>query len=134
VEVHYCLSDVFVFPSMRDSGGLAVLEAMAHSLPVVCTDLGGPGVIVNNRCGRVVLTLGRSREDLVASCADALREIITAPELRDGLARGARTRAREFNFQNLVRSIHPLHPGRTPVDKNEYTLQPGALVSRDAAS
>ena len=51
---HYYQHDVLLFPSLRDSGGMVVLEALAHGLPVVCTDLGGPGVIVNERCGRVV--------------------------------------------------------------------------------
>ncbi len=43
VQEYYRSADVFLFPSLRDSGGMAVLEAMAHGLPVVCTDLGGPG-------------------------------------------------------------------------------------------
>jgi glycosyltransferase involved in cell wall biosynthesis len=39
---HYRAADLFLFPSLRDSGGMAVLEALAHGLPVVCTELGGP--------------------------------------------------------------------------------------------
>ncbi len=134
VEVHYCMADAFIFPSLRDSGGMAVLEAMAHALPVVCTDLGGPGVLVNDRCGRVVPARDSSPEELVRGCAGAVREMMTMPGLRDRLSRGARTRAREFNFQNLVRSIHPVRPREAVVDNHEYTLQPSALVSQDAAS
>jgi len=39
-------SEVFLFPSVRDGGGLLVVEAMAAGLPVVCLDLGGPGLHV----------------------------------------------------------------------------------------
>ena len=134
VEVHYHLADMFVFPSLRDSGGLAVLEAMAHGLPVVCTDLGGPGVMVNDRCGRVVPAHERSCEQLANGCADAVRELMTTPGLRDRLARGARTRAREFNFQNLVRSIYPTRPHQAVIEHSEYSLQSSTLVSHDAAS
>ncbi len=59
LEQYYRSADVLLFPSMRDSGGMVVLEALAHRVPVVCTDLGGPGQIVNETCGRVVQTTGR---------------------------------------------------------------------------
>ena len=37
---HYYQHDALLFPSLRDSGGMVVLEALAHGLPVVCTDRG----------------------------------------------------------------------------------------------
>jgi len=134
VEDHYRNADVFLFPSLRDSGGLVVLEAMAHGLPVVCTELGGPGVIVNHRCGRVVPALGKSREELAAGCAAAVCEMVTIAGLRDSLAVGAKARALEFDFQNLVRSVYPVSPCLAVIDEHEYTLQLNALVPRNAAS
>ena len=133
VEVQYHSADVFLFPSLRDSGGLAVLEALAHGLPVVCADLGGPSVVVNERCGRVVPALERSCEDLVSGCAGAVREIMTTPRLRERLARGARTRALDFNFQHLVRSIYPIRPRWPVIEDHEYALQSSTLVSHNAA-
>src|SRR6185503_12733867 len=35
-------ADVLVFPSFHDEGSLAVVEAVATGLPVVCLDRGGP--------------------------------------------------------------------------------------------
>ena len=98
-------ADVLLFPSLRDSGGMAVLEALAFGLPVVCTDLGGPGIIVNRICGRVVPAAGRTREQIVLGLADALLEISNAG-LLDVLSQGAATRAREFTFERLVRTIY----------------------------
>jgi len=43
--------DVFLFPSLHDSGGFAVLEAMATGLPVICLDVGGPALSVVEGCG-----------------------------------------------------------------------------------
>lgn len=106
VQHYFRTADVFLFPSLRDSGGMAVLEAMAHGLPVVCTDLGGPGVIVNQYCGRVVATAHKSRAQLVSGLAEALQEIVTTPALHDSLAAGASARARQFRFENLVTSLH----------------------------
>jgi len=133
VEDHYRMADLFLFPSLCDSGAMAVLEAMAHGLPVVCMKLGGPGEMVNESCGRVVPALGENREELATSCAEAVREIMTTPGLQEYLSAGARRRAREFDFQNLVRSIHPRSPYPAINDNHVYSLQLSALVPPDAA-
>jgi glycosyltransferase involved in cell wall biosynthesis len=44
-------SDVFVLPSLRESGGVVLLEAMAVGLPVVASRWGGPGVHVDDATG-----------------------------------------------------------------------------------
>ena len=121
VEEHYRTADVFLFPSLRDSGGMAVLEAMAHRLPVVCTDLGGPGIIVNESCGRVVSAQQSSREGIISGLAKALREIGTNPTLYRSLAAGARARTRQFEFSKLVASIHRPADYRPSPPPHEYT-------------
>lgn len=39
---YYLSHDLFVFPSLHDSGGMVVLEAKAHGLKVVTSSFGGP--------------------------------------------------------------------------------------------
>ena len=48
---YYAAADVLVFPALRDSGGSALLEAMARYLPVVCLDWAGPGEMVDSQFG-----------------------------------------------------------------------------------
>jgi glycosyltransferase involved in cell wall biosynthesis len=104
---HYYEHDVLLFPSLRDSGGMVVLEALAHGLPVVCADVGGPGVIVNERCGRVVKTAGLTRDEIVAELARVLLELSCDRVLLNKLGRAARTRAWEFDFHKVVTQLHP---------------------------
>ena len=47
----YSEFDVFVFPSLHDTGGYAVIEAMFNELPVICLDCGGPAVATQEGCG-----------------------------------------------------------------------------------
>lgn len=106
--------DVFVFPSLRDSGGMAVLEALAHGLPVVCTDLGGPAAIVSERCGRLIMTKNKSANTIADDLAEQLRELAENPGLRHSLSIAARPRAWEFEFSRLVQTIYGTPPHHRP--------------------
>jgi glycosyltransferase involved in cell wall biosynthesis len=106
LDQYYHASDLLIFPSLRDSGGMVVLEALAHGLPVVCTDLGGPGMIVDATCGRVLSTAGLRRAQLAGEFAAALRELFSSPALLESLSRGAAVRAQQFTFADLVRSVY----------------------------
>jgi glycosyltransferase involved in cell wall biosynthesis len=72
-------SDLFLFPSF-EGGGMVVLEALAHGLPVVCLQYGGPGEVVSEACGRPVLPGGR--EETVRALAAALKEFAESPLVR----------------------------------------------------
>ncbi len=104
---HYYQHDALLFPSLRDSGGMAVLESLAHGLPVVCTDRGGPGLIVNQRCGRVVRTSGRTRDEVICALTDALHELGSDRTLLKRLSTAARSRAWEFDFHRVVERQYP---------------------------
>lgn len=106
ISEYYLEADLLLFPSLRDSGGMVVLEAFAHGVPVVCTDLGGPAVTVDSTCGRVLPTVGSSREQLAKAMSDALSEILKVADLQKSLSYGARVRARQFRFENLVKSVY----------------------------
>jgi len=107
LEQHYRAADLLLFPTMRDSGGMVVLEALAHGVPVLCTDLGGPGLIVNDTCGRAVVTRGLNQEQLAGKFAQALRQVLDAPDRMDSLSTWASARALQFNFRHLARLVHP---------------------------
>jgi glycosyltransferase involved in cell wall biosynthesis len=47
-------SDVLVHPSLHESGGGVCLEAMSSGCPVICLDIGGPGVLVDENSGILV--------------------------------------------------------------------------------
>jgi glycosyltransferase involved in cell wall biosynthesis len=44
LDRYYADAGVFVFPSVRESGGMVVLEAMSHALPCLVANWGGPPI------------------------------------------------------------------------------------------
>lgn len=86
--------DVFVFPSLRESGGMALIEAMAAGLPAVTLRLGGPAVSVNDESGFRVSPAGPG--EAVAGMATALERLATDPELRRRMGDAAADRIRQY--------------------------------------
>ena len=87
----YAAADVLVFPALRDSGGSALLEAMARYLPVVCLDWAGPGEMVDSRSGIKIPV--STPQETVSAFAAALVRLRQQPALRASLAAAARARA-----------------------------------------
>lgn len=85
-------ADVFLFPSFEGSG-MVVLEAMAHGLPVVCLDCGGPGQMVTGECGFVVQV--GSMHETVEKLGDALKALAQDQDMRMRMGLAARERVRE---------------------------------------
>lgn len=82
--------DVLVHPSLHDSGGWVCLEAMAAGHPVVCLDLGGPGLQVTDETGIKVPAV--SPDQAVTALAEALSRLAADPALRLRLGGAARQR------------------------------------------
>jgi glycosyltransferase involved in cell wall biosynthesis len=110
----YSSHDLFLFPSLRDTAGMVILEAFANGLPVVCLDLGGPGVLVNNTCGRVIDASG-SEDDVVARLADTLIQLAGDKELVQRLKAGAIERVRNFRWDSLVETYYSPVESRVPM-------------------
>lgn len=63
---HYAASDVFVFPSLTDTFGLVLLEALACGVPVAGYPVQGPKDVIGNAA------VGALDNDLRAACLKAL--------------------------------------------------------------
>jgi glycosyltransferase involved in cell wall biosynthesis len=93
VDDFYRAADVFVFPSYREPGGLAVHEAMAHGLPVIVANVGGPAAAVDDTSG--IRVPPHSPDQYAADIARAITRLATDRKLRLALGEGARRRVAE---------------------------------------
>ena len=86
-------SDLFLFPSLHDSGAMAIVEALALGVPVVCLDAGGARVSVSDECGVRVPVTNRSR--VVSDLARALEWLLADAERRERMGAAGRKQVAE---------------------------------------
>ncbi len=106
MESHYSAHDALLFPSLHDSSGNAVLEALSFGTPVICFDLGGPGTIVDETCGQVVTTKDRDANDCVIGLADAIERLYQEPAFCRELSDGALNRANCYRWPEPVIRVY----------------------------
>lgn len=94
----YCEFDIYVSSSIREGQPMALLEAMAHGLPVVSTDVGAAAETVGNEVAGLIVPAGDTQ-----ALADALHRLVRDCPLRRCLARSARTRVEsEFSIDKVA--------------------------------
>jgi len=102
----YSSHDLFLFPSLHDSGGLVLLEAMQCGIPVVCLNLGGPGEIVDNSSGLSVDVFGKDIDSVANDLAEGIHNIVTQPDYYTKLSDGAKNRVSAFEWKSLVNDVY----------------------------
>lgn len=96
----------FLFPSLHDSSGNVIFEAMSQGAPVICLNLGGPGTILPPNCGLKIEARDRTAKNVVQSLAGAMEKLVVTPGLRNELAANALAAARRQTWEATVRQAY----------------------------
>jgi glycosyltransferase involved in cell wall biosynthesis len=83
-------ADIFVLPSLRECGGVVMLEAMAVGLPVVTANWAGPAVHVTDETG--IRVPPESHKAYVDGLANAIIKLAQSPELRQKMGQAGKQR------------------------------------------
>ena len=79
LAAHYACADVFVFPSLTDTFGLVILEAMAAGTPVAAYPAPGPiDLIPGSGAGVLALTATEGLKEACIQCLDLDRSRVRA--------------------------------------------------------
>jgi len=120
-------SDVLLFPSLRDGGGTVVIEAMSVGKPVVCLDIGGPGMHITEECG--IKVTPRSPQETVDELAGALELLYNDEELRSNLGKAGRQKAAQsYTWERLGERLMEIYE---PILGSDF---PATTASREATN
>jgi glycosyltransferase involved in cell wall biosynthesis len=92
----------FLFPSLHDSSGNVVLEAMSFGLPIVCLDVGGPATLVDESCATIVSTKGASEAMVVKDLSAAIARLQQDEVFRSRQAASAMLQANAMSWSSRV--------------------------------
>ncbi len=104
---YFASADVFVGPSIVAAGGdtesfgLVFAEAMASGCPVIASDVGGIGEIVEHGISGLLV-----EQRNPAAIAAALRRILTSQKLRNSLAKNGRARVKSRFDQAVIANLY----------------------------
>lgn len=111
-----CACHVLCLPSVRESGGAVLLEAMATARPVLALNHGGPAELVDDAVGRAIPL--HHPEQVIGDLERTLAEIVADPSA--WAERGIQGRARveqQFSWERkitaaeaLYEQLHPAKP------------------------
>lgn len=94
--------DLFVFPSLSEGMGRALVEAMAAGLPIVATNVCSE-VLGDGEAGYLVEAAS------APSLASGIEKLLVDPELRSRLAEAARRRARNYSVETMLQKIEAVY-------------------------
>lgn len=97
----YASSDIFIFPSLTDTFGNVVLEAMASGLPVLAADEGGPKNIIKQ--GETGYLLEPKNEKAFNDKIDLL---IENKAHYDEMRQNALQYARNVSWDNIIKQLY----------------------------
>jgi alpha-maltose-1-phosphate synthase len=99
-------------PSVRESGGAVILEAMAAARPAIVVDYGGPSEVVDETVGRAIPALGS--EAVIQGFQQAVLELAEAPDVWEQKGLNGRRKAEsEYSWEAKIEHTHGLYESMT---------------------
>jgi glycosyltransferase involved in cell wall biosynthesis len=98
-------SDIFLMPSLWEGFGLAAVEAMNASLPMVVSDIAGLGEIVNSDPACALLVDPHSTESIAAG----LRQLIGSEVMRMRLSQSGFAQAEKYSLDKMISEYRKLY-------------------------
>jgi glycogen(starch) synthase len=127
-------TDVYVTPSLRECGGMAMMEAMAVGLPVISLRWGGGAQYANDNCAFFIEP--GSEFAVIHGLTAAMRQLARSPDQRRRMGLAARQRIIDAELSwdakvgkiadilgKVVRDYREQHPVRTPGTADSLSQQ-----------
>jgi glycosyltransferase involved in cell wall biosynthesis len=100
IAKYYAAADIYINPSLYESFGMSIFEAMAAGLPVVTTRVGAVPELISHQQSGLLVDVADP-----AAIADAVVQLFANPELFASIPRVARQVARQFSWDAICSQL-----------------------------
>ena len=104
----YKNNHLFIFPSLREVGGMVLLESMNFGLVPIVLDNGGPGYIVNKKSGLKINFLNKSEQQISNEIANKVIKLFNDIKNYRIKSVNAKKRSEEFLWIDKIKKIYDL--------------------------
>ena len=94
----YALSTIFLYPSLRESFGIPMLEAMACGTPVITSNTSSMPEIAGN----AALIIDPFKPEQIT---DSMIKLLANPSLRSDLVVSGKVQAKKFTWNNMAKDV-----------------------------
>lgn len=101
------ISDLFVFPSYREGLSVALMEAMANGLPVICSNIRGNSDLIEDGKGGYLVN-----PDDIEGIAKYINEVILDDELRREFGKSNNKNIVAFSIENILKEMEVIYFSR----------------------
>lgn len=103
LKSYYTNSYILLFPSLHDSSGNVVLEALSNGLPVISLDCGGPASIQGPTLkDMIIATKNKEKEFITNNIVTKMQQLTSNPEYYYKMQQLSLRRANEFIWNNVI--------------------------------
>jgi len=99
-EKWYKRWDLFVLPSIAETFGIVILEAMKNGLPIVATRVGGVPDIITHRKNGYLVSSGNA-----SALSKGIEEVLGNPVMRTKLHREAMDRVKVYDWREVIKAL-----------------------------
>ncbi len=103
---YYSAAEVLVMPSLYESFGMVALEAMACGIPVIASEVGGLGYLVQN--GTTGFTIPDSEPEMLC---EKLTWLLGDPHLRETMSLRAAEYAMDYAWEKIAAQVVDVYRG-----------------------
>ena len=97
---------VLLFPSLRDSGGFVLFEAMSVSLPSIILKIGGPPNIIDKKCGIIIDPQNKTEKFIIDEIYNELKELKNNTIKLKEMSDNCHLRVKLFSWESKIKKIY----------------------------
>ena len=97
----FAVADMFVFPTLYETFGLVILEAMASGLPVITSEIAGAAELMNNKKDGLILKNPENPKEI----ANNINYLLDNPQECERLGKMARKKSENYSWTNTAKCM-----------------------------